>query len=37
MKEMSIHMSFEDFGKLSKQKDRKLVKEKVTENAFKYC
>ena len=29
-------MSFEDFGKLSKWKARKLVKEKVTENAFKY-
>ena len=36
MKEMNIHMSFEDFGKLSKWKARKLVKEKVTENAFKY-
>ena len=33
---MNIHMSFEDFGKLSKWKARKLVKEKVTENAFKY-
>ena len=27
---------FEDFGKLSKWKARKLVKEKVPENAFKY-
>ena len=34
--ERNIHMSFEDFGKLSKWKARKLVKEKVTENAFKY-